>query len=56
MPSIHQTTIELVLEAITDDAGDDGLKSSFLVSLDPNLPNWSSNLGITVFFQSTITD
>ena len=50
MPSIHRTTMELVLGAISDDAGDDGLKSSFLFSMDPDLPHWRSNLGVTVFF------
>ena len=50
MPTIQRTTIDLILGAVTNHAGEDGLMHSFLFSHDPNLPSLRSNLGATIFF------
>lgn len=50
MPTIYHTTIDLLLSAVSNQSGEDGLPHSFLFSNDPNLPSWRSNLGTTIFF------
>lgn len=50
MPSIHRTTVELTLAAITNHAGEDGMMHSFLFSSVPNAAAWRSNRSAEIFF------
>ena len=50
MPSIYRTTIDLLLRAVANHAGEDGLPHSFLLSNNRNIPSWRSNLAATIFF------
>lgn len=50
MPSVHRTTVELTLAAITNHPGEDGMMHSFLFSSEPNAAVWRSNLGAEIFF------
>lgn len=50
MPTIHRITIDLLLAAVTDHVGEDGLMHSFLFSRDPHLPSWNSSRYVTIFF------
>lgn len=49
MPTPHQTTVALILSAVHKDAGEDGMRSSFLFGTEPNAPHWARH-GVEIFF------
>ena len=50
MQSIHRTTVDLILNSVTNHPGEDGLMSSFLFDRSPSSPFWQRKLGVTIFF------
>lgn len=52
MRSPHQITVDLILKAVHKEAGEDGMRSSFLFSTEPNAPHWDRRLSVSIFFSS----
>lgn len=50
MPTPHRTTVELILSAVHKDAGEDGMRSSFLCGTEPNAPHWARRFSVEIFF------
>ena len=46
----YRKTVDLLLSAVHDHVGEDGLPSTFLFSIDPDTPDWKKKLGTTIFF------
>ena len=50
MRSPHRITVDLILSAVHNHVGEDGMLNSFLFSSDPDKPHWRKNLSTTIFF------
>ena len=50
MKSPYRTTVDLILDAVRKHVGEDGMKSSFLFSINPDASLMTRNFGITIFF------
>ena len=50
MPTLHRTTVDLILSAVHKEAGEDGMSSSFFFGTEPNAPHWARRSGATIFF------
>ena len=50
MPTLHRTIVELILSAVHNEVGEDGMSCSFLFGTAPNAPLWARRFGATIFF------
>ena len=50
MRSLHRTTVDLILSAVHNKVGEDGMMSSFLYGSKPNAPQWDRHIGTEIFF------
>ena len=50
MRSPHRITVNLILSALHNHVGEDGLPSTFLFSIEPDTPDWKKKLGTTIYF------
>ena len=44
----YRNTVDLLLSAVHNHVGKDGLLSTFLFSIDPDTPDWKKKLGTTI--------
>ena len=46
----YRITVDLILSAVRNHVGEDGMQSKFLFSIDPDTPDWKKKLSTTIFF------
>ena len=46
----YRITVDLILSAVRNHVGEDGMQSKYLFSIDPDTPDWKKKLSTTIFF------